>query len=409
MRTISWAVALLVAATFLNVGAVADDSTQDAVVQSWNSYQAAMENDRAKRAEIMAELRKAASDAENRAAAQAEARRKLGELAEALEKPRKDFLAAFGKADFTKYLEHTEMVEAGLYELAGEKREIAPADAEKLYEAYLKYCGEARRAGQVRTSLLPRTIMATGELDRAIERTTSLMNEVPDNQRAGMQMMVADFTAAKGETEAASKMYNEIKKSLADIEFQRGDARASVKRYVEARANLTGKEAPDFTCETWFGSDKKSLSDFKGNVVVIDFWATWCGPCRVAMPGMNKMYSELKDQGLEVIGLTRVYKDREGNVSAGYLPESEGEIVKVRRVDGLDEEGYVKHIGEFRDISGIGYAFAVGAAEDFQNYGVTGIPQMVIVDKHGKVAMVIIGSGNDALIEACVKSLLKSE
>ena len=47
-----------------------------------------------------------------------------------------------------------------------------------------------------------------------------------------------------------------------------------------------------------------SLSDYKGKVVLLDFWATWCGPCRMAMPGLQKMHESLKSKGLVVLGVS---------------------------------------------------------------------------------------------------------
>ncbi|RYG36589.1 TlpA family protein disulfide reductase [bacterium] len=59
-----------------------------------------------------------------------------------------------------------------------------------------------------------------------------------------------------------------------------------------------GSEAPDFTVEKIAGVGDISLSDFKGKVVVVDFWATWCGPCREAMPGIDQLVKKYKDQGV---------------------------------------------------------------------------------------------------------------
>jgi thiol-disulfide isomerase/thioredoxin len=60
--------------------------------------------------------------------------------------------------------------------------------------------------------------------------------------------------------------------------------------------------AEDFTLEALDGS-KASLSSFKGKVVLLSFWATWCGPCKEEMPAMQTLYQKLRDKGFEVVAV----------------------------------------------------------------------------------------------------------
>ena len=64
-----------------------------------------------------------------------------------------------------------------------------------------------------------------------------------------------------------------------------------------------GHEAPDFELATPTG-EKIKLSSLRGKYVLVDFWASWCGPCRKEIPNIKKVYSEFKDKGLEVIGVS---------------------------------------------------------------------------------------------------------
>ena len=68
--------------------------------------------------------------------------------------------------------------------------------------------------------------------------------------------------------------------------------------------SLQGKRAPDFQLATLDGSEVK-LSDLKGNVVVLDFWASWCGPCKMSMPHIQELASntEMTEKGLKVLAV----------------------------------------------------------------------------------------------------------
>jgi peroxiredoxin len=68
-------------------------------------------------------------------------------------------------------------------------------------------------------------------------------------------------------------------------------------------AEMPGPAAPDFTLNDVHGI-KVSLSGLKGNVVILNFWATWCGPCKAEMPSLNNLYVEFKNKGLVVLAIS---------------------------------------------------------------------------------------------------------
>jgi len=70
----------------------------------------------------------------------------------------------------------------------------------------------------------------------------------------------------------------------------------------EQREAMTGKPAPAWNVTGWINGEKK-LEELKGKVVLLDFWATWCGPCLAAIPHTNEIKEKYKDQGVEVVAI----------------------------------------------------------------------------------------------------------
>ncbi|MDK1020373.1 MAG: redoxin domain-containing protein [Candidatus Hydrogenedentes bacterium] len=122
---------------------------------------------------------------------------------------------------------------------------------------------------------------------------------------------------------------------------------------------LKGKMAPDFTVALLDGSSF-TLSEHKGEIVILDFWATWCGPCRVAMPVLSDVAKEFADEGVRLYGVN--LREEPERIRA-YL-KGQGLDVTVA----LDSDG---RVGEM--------------------YKASGIPQTVIVGRDGKVAIVHVG------------------
>lgn len=149
---------------------------------------------------------------------------------------------------------------------------------------------------------------------------------------------------------------------------------------------------PPLDVDNWLNSQLQSLDALKGKVVVIDFWAPWCNPCRKVMPALQEQYRKFRDQGLLVIGYTRLYGRYSDDLESKPQVDAEEELTLIRK--------YVER-------NGINYPIAVSAeGRAFDAYGVTAIPTMVFIDRSGKIDHFKTGTGTLKQIEEKIAALV---
>lgn len=144
---------------------------------------------------------------------------------------------------------------------------------------------------------------------------------------------------------------------------------------------LKGKPFPSFKMTDTTGKVHTNAS-LKGKVVLLDFWATWCGPCKAASPTMQKLHEKYAKQGLVVIGANTFERPN----------DRAGAAAKYKK-----EHSY-------------GYTFTKENDKLAQQLGVNGIPFFVFIDRKGVVREVATGFGageSPAQFEEIVKKLLK--
>src|SRR5712675_891831 len=91
---------------------------------------------------------------------------------------------------------------------------------------------------------------------------------------------------------------------------------------ADSTANYTvGGKAPAFEAKSTDGKTIKFPEDYKGKVVLLDFWATWCGPCRSEMPNVVSSYEKLHEQGFEILGIS-LDRDNQGDKLAAYTRDN---------------------------------------------------------------------------------------
>ena len=123
-----------------------------------------------------------------------------------------------------------------------------------------------------------------------------------------------------------------------------------------ASSGLTGQTAPDFVLKSATGENLR-LSEYRGDVVMINFWATWCGPCRQEMPLLDELYDRYQRVGFNLLGVNIDDDSRramamvnELGISFPVLFDEDKKVSKLYEVEAmpltllLDREGTVRHI-----------------------------------------------------------------
>ena len=135
------------------------------------------------------------------------------------------------------------------------------------------------------------------------------------------------------------------------------------------------KAAPDFTLSDSKGAPIR-LSDYKGKVVLLDFWATWCHGCNIEIPWYMEFQQKYKDKGLSVIGVA------------------------------MDDDGW-KSVRPFSDEKKINYIIVVGNEGLAKEYGVDNLPVTLLIDRDGKIAVSHAGMVEKEAFEKEIQALIQ--
>jgi cytochrome c biogenesis protein CcmG/thiol:disulfide interchange protein DsbE len=141
-------------------------------------------------------------------------------------------------------------------------------------------------------------------------------------------------------------------------------------------AEFIGKQAPDFALPDLSGQVIR-LADFKGRIVLLDFWATWCGPCRRETPEFIELQKKFARKGFTVIGIA------------------------------WDEEGRAV-VGPYARNLGINYPVMVGTPQVSQAYGgIQAFPMVFLIGRDGRVRQTFEGAQDKSIFEKAIRSAMR--
>lgn len=207
--------------------------------------------------------------------------------------------------------------------------------------------------------------------DRSLEKSQYdsiliISNEIREKEHEISQNFIKEFPNSLVSSHILSiykttwgkELTNELFLSMSK-ERQESDYGKSIARFIELSKNpQIGERYVDFEQENVQGK-KIRLSDIKGKYILVEFWASWCGPCRWANPDLVKVYEQYKNKGFEIIGVS-IDQDRDN-------------WIKAIEKDSLTWENVTDLLGSENEAGLI--------------YGVHGIPDNVLIDENG----IIIG------------------
>jgi thiol-disulfide isomerase/thioredoxin len=245
--------------------------------------------------------------------------------------------------------------------------------------AHLSDAFEQRRGGDLRA--------ATERLETALAEARRTPYEIEFRTRVEVALTLAETYLAAGEAERARTMLCEeaafaerifqFVQAAGDAEQKRAAAGGRVQLRDRARQlEILGAAAPEISVKTWIAGEATTLEALRGQVVLLEFWATWCKPCAEMFPKLCELDTQFRARGLTVIALTRHYMAYRATAAT-----QEEELALMRKV-----------VGEHA------LAFRVGVAEDErtqERYGATGLPMLALIDRRGVVRYAHFGGGVD--------------
>ncbi|QDS97416.1 TlpA family protein disulfide reductase [Adhaeretor mobilis] len=182
-------------------------------------------------------------------------------------------------------------------------------------------------------------------------------------QHVMVAINVADFVAVSGDTKLATELIEATLPKFKDAESPEIREQAKVLEGIQRRINLPGKslKLTGRRLGKEEEGEKFDWGKYRGKVVLIDFWASWCGPCRAELPNVSRLYRAYHDKGFEVVGINLDNK-----------PEQARKFIAEKRLPWATLYSFEKSKRGWSDPRAV-------------EFGVTGIPFAILIDRDGNV------------------------
>ena len=247
-------------------------------------------------------------------------------------------------------------------------------------------------------------------LDRAIEvaiekypESAALQSDFAEAQL----MMITNWK--QDDPDATKARIEKVSPTLTRFALKNRSVRATLRRIdlyqrrmaaAKPVASLVGQPAPDWDIDAWVNVIEMDRDALKGKVVLLDFWAMWCGPCIATFPHLRDWREEFADRGFEIVGVTQYY-NFQWDEQAKRASRAEEDIAPE------DERQTLASFLEHHRLEHPVLVTPEGSSMP-SDFGVRGIPHVVLIDRQGIVQLVKTGAGQATAneIHAKIKELL---
>ena len=204
------------------------------------------------------------------------------------------------------------------------------------------------------------------------------------NKNSDQALSILAEARAQSFTLPSANLYRKV------MAFVEGSGFSEKKLMQKVESYATGEAVPELRFVEWVGQEPMKLENLRGKVVLLDFWATWCGPCISTFPRLREWHKKYAGNDFVIVGVTKYYGSGDG-----------------KRMTQLQELDF---LNEFKQKYKLPYSLAVAEpSEDSMKYGISAYPTTILLDRNGMVRYIGIGAGDEesANLEDMIKKTIK--